>query len=319
MTPAPPNELSSLRRGIGALVALVCGTLIAVQTRVNGELGHRLSDGYLAGLISFAGGLVVIMVIVVARRTHRDGIRTVLAAVRARQQPWWVLIGGVCGAALVLAQGLTVATLGAALFTVAVVAGQTSSGLAVDRAGLGPAGAIRLTGPRVLGAALTAVAVVVAVSDRLAAGSVTWLMLLPLVAGLGLSFQSAVNGRVRALSTVPVATFGNFVIGTAALAIAFLVHGAFAGWPTSFPSEPWLYLGGMIGLLYISVNAALVRHTGVLLLALAAIAGQLLGALVLDTVFPVAGSQPTAVTVIGAALTLVAVSVTVLRPRRRHR
>ena len=301
---------------VGSLVALVCGTLIAVQTRVNGELGHRLADGYLAALISFGGGLVVIATLVLAQPRHRNGVRTVLAAVRTGAQPWWMLIGGVCGAALVLAQGLTVATLGAALFTVAVVAGQTGSGLAVDRAGLGPASAMRLTWPRVLGAALTAVAVVVAVSDRLAAGTITWLLVLPLLAGLGLSFQSAVNGRVRELSTVPVATFGNFVVGTVALAIAFGVHGTLAGWPTSFPTEPWLYLGGLVGLLYISVNAALVRHTGVLLLSLAAIAGQLLGALVLDTVFPVGGSAPSAVTVLGVALTLVAVSITLLRPRR---
>src|SRR5699024_9978870 len=100
----------------------------------------------------------------------------VLAAIGSGRQPWWILVGGVCGGALVLSQGLTVATLGAALFTVAVVAGQSSSGLAVDRAGLGPASAMHLTWTRVLGAGLTAVAVVIAVSDRLAAGTVTWLM-----------------------------------------------------------------------------------------------------------------------------------------------
>ena len=306
----------SRHRVAGSVVAVLCGTLIALQTRINGELGHRLGDGYLAALISFAGGLVVISLVVLTGRAHRDGVRTVVAAVRQGHQPWWVLGGGICGAALVLAQGITVATLGAALFTVAVVAGQTGSGLVVDRAGLGPASAMRLTVPRVLGAALTAVAVVVAVSDRLAAGSLSWLLVLPLVAGLGLSFQSAVNGRVRVLGTVSVAAFGNFVVGTATLAVAFVVHGLVTGWPTRFPSEPWLYLGGLIGLLYISVNAALVRYTGVLLLSLAAIAGQLAGALVLDTVFPVEGSGPSVVTVVGVALTLLAVSLTLVRPRR---
>lgn len=260
---------------------------------------------------------MVITALVLARRRHRDGVRAVITAVRSGRQPWWILLGGVCGAALVLSQGLTVATLGAALFTVAVVAGQTGSGLAVDRAGLGPASAMHLTWTRVLGAALTVVAATVAVSDRLGSGTATWLLLLPLIAGLGISLQSAVNGRVRQLSTVPVATFGNFVIGTVALLLAVAVHTLVVGWPANWPDEPWLYLGGLIGMVYISMNAALVRHLGVLLLSLAAISGQLIGALVLDAVFPVAAGGPGVVTVVGVGLTLVAVSITLVRPGRR--
>nr|WP_246868878.1 DMT family transporter [Saccharopolyspora sp. ASAGF58] len=37
-------------------------------------------------------------------------------------------------------QGMAATALGVAMFTVAVVAGQISSGLVVDRLGLGPAG-----------------------------------------------------------------------------------------------------------------------------------------------------------------------------------
>lgn len=261
---------------------------------------------------------MVIAAIVLVRRRHRDGVRTVIAAVRDRRQPWWILLGGVCGAALVLSQGLTVATLGAALFTVAVVAGQTGSGLAVDRAGIGPASAMHLTWTRVVGAVLTVVAATVAVSDRLGSGSSTWLMLFPLIAGLGISLQSAVNGRVRELATVSVATLGNFIVGTIVLLLAVVLHTLVVGWPDSWPSEPWLYVGGLIGMVYISMNAALVRHLGVLLLSLAAISGQLIGALVLDTAFPVDAGGPGVVTVVGVGLTLVAVSITLMRPGRRR-
>lgn len=314
-TGRPATGHPSSARIIGAALALTCGILIPAQTRLNGALGTALSDAYAGAVISFLGGLVVIVAIVVSRRSHRDGVVRVLRAVRTGQQPWWVLLGGCCGALVVLSQTLTGAVLGAALFTVCTVAGQTTSALVIDRAGLGPSAAMHLTVPRLVGAGLTIVAVVIGVSDRLAGGTSWWLAAMPLVAGLGLSFQSAVNGRVREVGTLPVASLGNFTTGTTVLLLAWCVKLAAVGLPEHLPTQWWLYLGGPIGLAYITINAGVVRHTGVLVLGLSSIAGQLLGSLVIDTLIPVAGRTPSLMTVIGVAVTLVAVAVTTLRSR----
>ena len=59
-----------------------------------------------------------------------------------------------------------------------------------------------------------------------------------------------------------------------------------------FPTEPWLYVGGPIGIVFIALAAAIVRFTGVLLLGLATIAGQIVGAVLLDLVLPTAASHP---------------------------
>ena len=50
------------------------------------------------------------------------------------------MLGGLFGAFLVATQGLTVGTIGVALFSVAITAGQASSGLIVDHFGIGPSG-----------------------------------------------------------------------------------------------------------------------------------------------------------------------------------
>lgn len=302
---------------IGAVLALACGTLIPAQTRLNGELGAQLSDGYVAALLSFLAGLVIVVVVVVARRRHRQAVGEVVAAIRQGDQPWWILLGGVVGALLVVSQGLSGAVLGAAIFTVCTVAGQTVSGLVIDRLGLGPAAAMNLTAQRILGAVLTVIAVVVGVSDRLLTGTFSWLALLPLIAGLGISFQSAVNGRVRVIGTLPVASLGNFAVGTIVLLVVVGIRAVAVGLPDHLPTQWWLYLSGPIGLTYITINAAVVRHTGVLLLGLASIGGQLVGSLLIDTIFPVAGHVPGLVTVLGVALTLVAILVASLRPRVR--
>ncbi|QEO16243.1 DMT family transporter [Agromyces intestinalis] len=288
---------------------------MSVQSRINGELGRRLDDGFTAAAISFGTGLVLLAVALAISPRGRAGFGGVGRALRERTLSWWMLLGGLAGAFLVLSQGLTAALLGVALFTVAIVAGQTVSGLVIDLIGLGPGGRHPITGPRVVGASLALAAVTIAVSAQLTAGVEIWWVLMPLIAGLGTGWQQAVNGRVRvAASSALTSTFLNFVSGTVVLVIAAVVHVAVAGPPEAFPAEPWLYVGGALGCVFIAGTAVIVRRTGVLLLSLATIAGQLASALALDLLLPVPGRHVDAATTVGTLLAFIAVVVASGRP-----
>ncbi|WBB77462.1 DMT family transporter [Micromonospora sp. WMMD882] len=312
---------SAALRVAGVGLAVLSGVAVALQSRINGELGVRLGDGIAAAVVSFGLGLLVLLVLVPAVPAGRRGLRRLRAALGDGSLRPWQCLGGVCGAFLVAAQGLTIGTLGVAVFTVAVVAGQSGSSLAVDRAGLGPAGRQPVTVPRLAGAVLTVVAVLIAVGDRLGDPGALVLALLPLLAGFGIAWQQAVNGRVRgAAGSALTATLVNFAVGTVALLATLAVDLLVRGVPTgAFPSEPWLYLGGPIGIVFIALAAAIVRFTGVLLLGLATIAGQVVGALALDVLLPTAASRPGFGTLFGAALTLVAVLVAAVGPPARRR
>ncbi|QTX03988.1 DMT family transporter [Agromyces archimandritae] len=302
---------------LALVVAAGCGALMALQARINGELGERMHDGFAAAVVSFGVGLVILAVCLAASRRGRRGFAGVARALREGRLSWWMLGGGAAGAYLVLTQGLVAASLGVALFTVAIVAGQTVSGLVIDRIGLGPSGRHPLTLTRVLGAAVALAAVVWSVSGQFAAGTAWWTVALPLLAGLGMGWQQAVNGRVRlAADSALTATFVNFAVGTAALVVATIVHAAIVGPPAPPPAEPWLYLGGAIGCVFIALTAVLVRSTGVLLLGLATIAGQLLGALVLDLAAPLPGEGLEPATIAGTILALAAVAIGSWAPRR---
>ncbi|MCO1617651.1 DMT family transporter [Micromonospora sp. CPM1] len=293
--------------------------MVAVQSRINGELGVRLADGIAAAVVSFGVGLLILLVLVPATPGGRRGLSALRGALRAGTLRPWQCLGGVCGAFLVATQGLTIGALGVAVFTVAVVAGQSGSSLLVDRAGIGPAGRQPVTPNRLIGAVLTVLAVLLAVGDRLGDPQALALALLPLAAGVGIAWQQAVNGRVRAASgSAMTATLVNFTVGTAALLVTFAVDLAVRGRPAgAFPDEPWLYLGGPLGIVFIALAAALVRFTGVLLLGLATIAGQIVGAVLLDLLLPTAASHPGLDTLLGAALTMVAVLVAAFGPARR--
>lgn len=302
-------EITMTQRVAGAALAAVGGICLAVQGRVNGQLGHLLHDGVFAALCSFTIGLLLLVSAVAAIPASRRATGRLLAALRTGKLGWWQCLGGVCGAYVIAAQGIAITSLGVAVFTVAVVAGIVISGLAVDRAGIGPGGPRPVTARRAFAAGLALAAVLVAVSNKLGSPVSLWLAVLPATAGLGIAWQIAVNGQVRqAADDVVVATMVNFLAATGALVVACAVDVALRGWPLGPPGQWWLYVGGLLGVGAVATAVFAVRLIGVLVLSLASVGGQLLGAVGLDIVVPTAGGL-SAVSVIGASITMVAVAV----------
>ncbi len=150
----PSPSVHPLRIAVAIVAAFATGVLVALQTRINGDLGQRLGDGFAAAAISFGSGFVVLAVASLFWPRGRRGVHRVLRAIRSGAIPWWYAVGGAAGALFVLSQGLVAALLGVALFTVGIVAGQTVSSLLIDRRGLGAMPARRATPQRVIGALL---------------------------------------------------------------------------------------------------------------------------------------------------------------------
>ena len=288
------------------------GGLSAVQSRINGELASRLGNSLQAAVISFGGGLIALCVLLAVLPSMRAGLRRLRAAVREGRLRRWELLGGLGGGSFVAVQTFAVPLIGVALFTVSGVAGQTAASLYVDRVGLGPAGRQRVTVTRVSAAVLAVVAVGVSVSDKF--GSATFSLvaiLLGLGAGALLAVQGAINGKVAAVACSPLSATGvNFTVGTTML-LGLLAARTLTGGPpvVTEPQPWWLYTGGLIGLTFVAVAAFVIAHLGVLLFGLCQIAGQVIGAIVLDLAVPVPGEGVTFATFLGAALTLVAVVV----------
>lgn len=311
-------------RRMSAAVALgsaaTIGMLTAIQARINGTLGVRLENGFVAAVVSFGSGLVLLIVLSALLPSGRAGFARLVAALRERDIPWWMLAGGAAGAFTVATQGLAVGVIGVSLFTVGIVAGQTVNGLLLDRVGFGPAGVVAVTGPRLAGGALSLAAVGLAlVGDGLSEVPL-WMLVLPFFAGMGIAWQQATNGRLRQRVGTPLtATLVNFTGGTILLTVAALIHVAVTRPPAAFPPDPWLYLGGAMGVVYIFMAAAIVQYTGVLLLGLGTVVGQLVTSLVLDLVWPAPASPGLAQQLAMVAVAMASVVVAVVPWSRRRR
>lgn len=303
-------------------LAVGVGFGTAVQARSNGEMAVVTGDGFLAGALSLATGLVILTVITAARSSSRHALtRTLPAMLRDGRLRWWHLLGGVGGAAYIGSQSVTVPLLGVAVFTVAYVASVTGASLLVDRAGLGPGGPRPISRQRLAAAAGTTLAVALAVSGRLASGNlVWWAVAAVLVAGAIVAAQLALNGTVAQRTGDPFpAALINFVLALVLLLVGLGVE-HLVGHRWSPPPAPWeqplLWLGGITGVVYITVAAILVRTLGVLLFGLLTIAGQLTGSLLSDLFLPTPGTVVSWQLIAGVVLAGVAVASAAIRPRR---
>lgn len=300
---------------LGGAVAI--GVMTAIQARINGVLGVEVDNGIVAGLISFSVGLAALAVVIVCIPSARRGVGRLLGGIRDRTIPFWMLLGGACGALTVSTQGITAGVLGVSLFTVGVVAGQTLHGLVLDRIGFGPAGVVAITPGRVLGGALALAAVGISLSGDVLATAPLWMLLLPFAAGVGIAWQAATNGRLSQRVRSPLAaTFMSFIAGTIALLVAAGISIAVRGAPDAPPPEPWLYLGGFLGAAYILLGAFIVAQTGVLLMGLGSVLGQLATSVIIDLIWP-AAAGPAPWQIIGMVVVAVA-SVAVALPRSRR-
>lgn len=291
-------------RALAMAGSVLVGALTVVQSRINGTFGELIGDGIFTAWIAFTIGLVAIIAIVALVPSQRAALTTLKQSLQEgsdeRSLPWraigairpWHLLGGIGGATFVIAQTTTVRYLGVAMFTVAIVASLNFGSLFVDRIGLGPRGVQAVTWQRVAAALLAVVGVAIAVSSQHGSGAFHLAgIALCVIAGLLVSCQQAVNGRVAEAAGSPmIAGLSNFASGWVYLIIAFAVSALFTKHEINMPpsplEQPILWTGGLIGLLFIVVAAWAVRTVGVLVFALLSITGQLVGALVIDILFP---------------------------------
>lgn len=296
-------SLQRVTQVLAIAAALVAGVLVAMQSRLNGELGLELGDGVGAALYSFTSGWVLIALFTLFSKTARAGLRRIIALLQSGQMPLWMISGGAFGGFLVMTQGLAAGSLGIALFTVAVVAGQGISGILIDSRGWFGVERRKLNLARLLGAAIVVVGVaMVAESPSL---EIAWLLTLPFLAGLGLGFQQAANGKVRInAESAMAATFINFAMGTGVLFIAKVLSLPLVGFPVSLPGDWWLYVGGFAGVVFIGIQVIVVARIGVLGLGVLLGTGQLVGSLLIDVLFPLPGQMITLLHVAGVLVTL---------------
>lgn len=311
-----PPVASTATVGLFVLLTVLAGMLGPMQSAVNGRLGVDVGDGHLAAIISFTSGLVLMLLIIMPRGTTRQAFFSLPGHLKRGTLPWPNFFAGLCGAVIVLSEGVSVGALGVATFQTSLISGMVISGVLCDRLGIGVPFKQALSVFRILGAMLAIVATILVVSPNFEVPHALALAILPFVGGLLAGWQPAGNSNIAELAgSMLVSITWNFLIGLTFLTAAFLIRLSLGQAEFSLPHAWWMYLGGPLGLASIALMALLVRKLGLLLLALASTAGQLVGSILIDSLIPGMGVVHT-VTVLGALVALAASAVAMIPSKR---
>lgn len=127
------------------------------------------------------------------------------------------------------------------------------------------------------------------------------------VVGAGLAAQAAINTGLRAYVGGPViAAAVSFLVGLVFLVVVAVIVAAVGGTsPLRLTAAPWwAWVGGVIGAIYIVATILLTPRVGVGVVIALAVAGQLVGALIIDQfgLFGLPARQISPLRAIGVAL-----------------
>lgn len=139
--------------GLGTLAALA-GASFVVQAAVNSQLRGALGSACWASFVSYLGGTLVMLAVIVAMREPLPSLEA------AAKSSWLSWTGGLFGAIYVVITILLLPRLGAATLLALFVTGQMLASLAFDHYGLLGLARQPADLPRLLGALLLVVGVV---------------------------------------------------------------------------------------------------------------------------------------------------------------
>ena len=132
------------------LLALLMGMLIPAQALMNAKMRMFVLNPTYSSIINFGvGGVLIIAVTLIALTLGQQGNWRGVS-----QAPWWAWCGGLIGAGVVVIGILAVPNLGAANYSVAIIAGQLFGALVLDHFGWLGVQQHAISPPRLLGAAL---------------------------------------------------------------------------------------------------------------------------------------------------------------------
>lgn len=290
---------------ISITLAFIAGVAATLQAGISGQLAKELNDGIMAALVSNIGGTIFTALFLLNPNVRKQA-KKLFKAVVSGNFAKWQLLGGVAGAIYISTASSTVSIIGTGLFTVVLVASQNVSGIIVDKFGFSSGSKRKITPKRALAVVIGIVAVLLSVSEF--EGKILWLPILAVViAGLAVTIQFALNGRVTKASNSQVSAFINFPMSMFAVLTVLIVMNLFGKNWNSWPDQWWLYSAGFLGAVVVFLAAATIRTLGVLLFGLASVAGQLITSIALDVILPNANINVGWALISGAGLMLLAV------------
>ena len=276
------------------ILGFLAGVGLPIQTSVNTRLRKKVVSPYNASLVSFVVALLFLSALLLITG---QGLHIPLA--QLLNEPAWIWIGGICGLVFLTGNILLFSKLGGVQTVVLPVLGQILMGLIIDNFGLFYSQKTPLSVFRIAGAVMVILGVVLVsmakenktASEKLQKSESTTLWIwraFGIFAGMLSATQIAVNGYLGKVVGSPIkASAISFTVGIIFLAIICIVLHFKNGKSESFKNESaknpwWMWIGGILGGLYILANVYLSRIVGTGMTVIILLIGSTTGGILVD-------------------------------------
>ena len=276
------------------ILGFLAGVGLPIQTSVNTRLRKKVGSPYNASLVSFVVALLFLSALLLITG---QGLHIPLA--QLLNEPAWIWIGGICGLVFLTGNILLFSKLGGVQTVVLPVLGQILMGLIIDNFGLFYSQKTPLSVFRIAGAVMVILGVVLVsmakenktASEKLQKSESTTLWIwraFGIFAGMLSATQIAVNGYLGKVVGSPIkASAISFTVGIIFLAIICIVLHFKNGKSESFKNESaknpwWMWIGGILGGLYILANVYLSRIVGTGMIVIILLIGSTTGGILVD-------------------------------------
>lgn len=274
------------------LLGLSIGFGLPLQTAINSKLRRIVGSPLLSSMVSFTVGTIFLASITLILSHNLNIASTVF------KQPWWIWIGGLLGVVYLTGNIVLFPHLGSVQTVIMPVVGQLIMSMLIDNFGwfYSPQHSLNLI--RIIGCALVFIGVILAVAAGSLFKNQGSLMKVPLkksrqffwqlagiFTGMLSAMQTVINGHLGVvLNSAEKAALVSFVIGTVALWVIVIVREHQINLKPAFNQNYpwWIWIGGIIGALFVLGNAFLVPLIGTGLAVVIVLFGMITGSLLVD-------------------------------------
>ncbi|MHA8111495.1 DMT family transporter [Lactobacillaceae bacterium Melli_B4] len=269
------------------ILGIIAGLILPIQTSINTNLkDYSKGTPFLASMMSFMVGTIVLLF---ATILHGDSL--LISSTVINNQPWWIWLGGLLGVIGLSTNVIIFPYLGAVQTVTMPIFGQILMSMIIDNFGFFDSPLHQFTIVRFLGIILLSIGILMIVlgkNDRETRSNTNRLpwQILGIVAGMFQAAQTPVNGHLGIVlhSSIHAALI-SFLVGAI---ILFIITGftdkGYAKIKNAVgKNKPWwIWLGGLLGAIYVLSNATISPIIGAGNAVILTIVGNLSCSVVVD-------------------------------------
>ena len=254
-------------------LSLLAGALVSLAIVFNGGLSQHYGL-YLATVIIHVVGLIFIAVLVFIKKNK----------IRHKMQPWYFYIGGFLGVIIVLFTNAAFSRISVSAILALGLLGQCIGGIIFDQYGLLGMPKTPFTKKKLFGITLIIMGIVPMINSFEIIA-----VLISFGAGLLVLVARTLNANLSEVTSVQTSTFYNYVIGLIGAIVALLLLGrgdiGSFSFDLSVSANHWhLYLGGVVGVVFVSIVNFSVKKITAFYLTLLMFTGQIFTGIILDVI-----------------------------------